>query len=504
MIRFLAVLTLALCPLSALAQFGVSSIADPIRPARAPLAHADEVPEVLHLGLGGPTAALVNPARAARLRHRFAYGTIRTRNDLAEPVSVTVLGGTRDRRWLIVADNALFTRNTDATLSETRTTTGPGGTVTSESEQTSEMSRTASLTRVRLLQVGRTDFGGFAIGLYGGYRGTDSNVSRTSAAFDEDPVLPSTSNRRQRSEDLQQLRRDDFAVGAEAAFAGETWDLAAAASYQRRTAEARLSMSSFLEQDFVEPDQTIFEQREAMTTQAIDGAPEAVDVEVIGALRAGQRRDDYLFAAVRGTFGGGTADYGSLLESERLFVRTVDGEVVEQDESSDLVDDFGAIDLNARDVRVSVGYVYAQRGRRLTVLAGLNPVARFGRVERAAAEGPLFTVLEETDERTELALQLPLYARFDVTERLEAFGGGVVTYTYERMEMTQQPRFSGDVSGQFELVQTRAQTTDTVSSDGRFYAGALFTFDSGLTAQAAMRGDLANIDRWTVSLGYRF
>jgi hypothetical protein len=502
--RLLLVLTALLVPVAASAQFGISSIDDPIRPARAPLAHAEEVSDVLLLGLGGPTAALVNPARAARLRHRFAYGTIRPQEDRAEPVSFTGLVGTRDRRWLIVADNAIFTRNTDAVISETRTMPDPGGTVTSEFERVNETSSTASLTRVRLLHVGRTDFGGFAVGLYGGYRGGDSNLSQTTSALDEDPVPPNTSERRQRSENLQQLRSDDFAVGVEAAFAGDTWDLAAAASYQRRTADATLSMSSFLQQDVVNPAQTFFERREESTVQAIEGSPEAVDVEVIGALRAGQRRDDYLFGAVRGTFGGGTADYRSAFDSERLLVVSVDGEVVEQNETSDSRDDAGAVDLETRDVRVSLGYVYAQRGRSLTVLAALNPMAAFGRVDRAAAEGPFFSVLEERDERTEIALQLPLYVRFDVTKRLETFGGGVFTYAYERLEMTQRPRFSGDLTGQTEIELTREQIVDTFSSDGRLYAGALFTVRSGLTAQAAVRGDLAAIDGWTVSLGYRF
>ena len=166
----------------------------------------------------------------------------------------------------------------------------------------------------------------------------------------------------------------------------------------------------------------------------------------------------------------------------------------------------GDVDLATRAARVSLGYVFARHRRGLSVLAAVNPRLDVLRFESALADlsGSAHPSLQETDQLT-VALDLPLYLRFDVTKRLDVFGGGVYTYAYVRLETTDRPLYPDALLEEGQTLETtRSRTLDEIASSGRLFAGAVLTFRSGLTAQAAFRGDLAAIDGWTVSLGYRF
>jgi hypothetical protein len=231
MLRLLPGLALLLFPLAAHAQ-SVSAIGEPIRPDRAPLAASAEVPAVLLLGLGGPTAAFVNPARSARFRDRFVYGTLHRGG---APLTFVGLFGTRDRRWLLTADNHLAVREDSDVQTQSQSSDFPsGGSSSASSERVYESESITTITRARLLHVGRTDFGGYAFGLFGGYRSLRFEADRTTASTStrDFPEQSSTETRRQAGEQLQLEDNDDVAVGAEAAFAGRTWDLAASVSYQ--------------------------------------------------------------------------------------------------------------------------------------------------------------------------------------------------------------------------------------------------------------------------------
>ena len=504
-------LGLLLLPVPALAQFEVSSIADPIRPERAPLAITEEVPAIFWLGLDSPASVFVNPARAARSKDRFAYGTIRPDFSTEAPVSFAGLFGRGDRRWLVTAENGVSTVNRDETQTSVDRQDDPNFSLLQTSERTSENETVATSTRARAVFVSRTDFGGIAFGLYGGYRSAGLRF-----AFDderEQTVEQTTPVREDRNRDqnqsLQRADADAFGVGAELAFAGRTWDLAAAVSYQQLAADAEQTASRFNlnETEGVDFDGTPFERLdryEETSRAAAEGTPRAVDVELVGALRTGRKRDDYLFGSVAGTFGSGTADAASSFESER-FSRTLNGGVETEtlDQTSEARD--AEADLETRATHVSVGYVYAQRHRGLTILAAINPLGGFRHTESLALDGSARAGLTRRDrDETVLALTLPLYVRFDVTKRLDAFGGGAYTYAYSRLDTESRLVPLDTVPADGTEERTTEQTTEIFSSSGLLYAGAVFSFRSGLRAQASLNGTLSEITRWTVSLGYHF
>lgn len=513
-LRWLA-LTLLLLPVAASAQFfEVSSLTDPIRPDRSPLALTEEVPAIFHLGLDSPASVFANPARAARAKHRFVYGTIRPNFSADQPVSFAALFGSRERRWLITVENGIQSAESGAMQRTDVMRNDPDFTEMRTDLRTFESDRVFSNTRARALLVGRTDFGGYAFGLYGGYRNvtdrrltvSDSDIRTTEQRFSSD--IEST--RSEMSEDLRLNERDGFGIGAELALAGRTWDLATAVSYQRRTAETEFSnnvlRTSRSEERFDDGALfTNFDQLQNNSQSRADATPTAVDVELIGALRAGRKRDDYLFGAVTGTFGSGTADAVLSLEQERIR-RTDSNGTVSGDTTTMSLQGRDDVDLSTRATQVSLGYVYAMKRRGLTVLAAINPTGGFTHTERVNVDGfgSTLSLSRQEDDVTTLALTLPLYVRFDVTRRLGAFGGGAYTYTYARTESDFRP-ISVAPSGDTHVVeQASERTSDVVSSSSALYAGAVMTFRSGLTAQAAFRGNLAEINGWTVSLGYRF
>ncbi len=501
-------LGLLLVPASAFAQFEVSSVTDPVRPDRSPLAITEEVPAIFWLGLDGPAPLFVNPARAAHTKYRFAYATVRPELAVDAPVSFAGLFGRGERRWLVTADNGVSVQKVAETRTSSDRDEGPTFSSLDTSERTTETGLAATSTRARAVFVSRTDFGGIAFGLYGGYRSRgarflfDAEAERT--LIQTDPLFERTAFQRNRSE--LSADADAFGVGAELAFAGRTWDLAAAVSYQQRIADAE-NTAARLETDRTEQtlsDGSLIEQLsrfESASRTAAEGTPAAVDFEVVGALRTGRRRDDYLFGSAAGTFGGGTADVAASLETE-LFTQTVGGgndvEMLDQTAEAGQAE----VDLATRATQVSLGYVYAQHYRGMTILAALNPQGGFEHTESAAAFGPGSGPARRETDATTLALLLPLFVRFDVTRRLDAFGGGAYTYAYTRLETTS--RTVGGLPSTPAGEETTEHTVELFTSTGTLYAGAVFSFSSGLQAQASFRGNLAELTGWTVSLGYQF
>ncbi len=474
-------LALVLLPASASAQLEVSSVSDPFRPDRAPLALTDEVPAIFHLGLDGPAPVFVNPARAAHARQRFVYGTVRPSFSAEQPVSLAGLFGRGDRRWLVSADNGVLRREQTEARTTVRQAPGPPPSTRTD-EQTTENELVATATRARVVLVSHTDFGGVAFGLFGGYGNATRRNLFASASTTTDPNGNATQTDRRRDDSS----RDGFGVGAEVALAGRTWDLAGAVSYQGRAASAELSRTARAAFG-----SDVFEQ--ASETLA-EGDPAAVDFEVVGALRMGRKRADYLYGSVAGTFGGSTVQGRATVEA--------DGALASGSEDAE---------VGTQATQASLGYVYARTHRGLTVLAAINPVGGVAhteavRVVNAGSSDGAALSFQETDAAT-LALVLPLYVRFDVTRRLDAFGGGAYAYTYARTETTERPLLSlsppGDAPGT-SLEQTVERSSEAFTSSGALYAGAVFTFRSGLAAQASFRGNLAELTGWTVSLGYRF
>ncbi|MEM1042595.1 MAG: hypothetical protein AAGI91_08200 [Bacteroidota bacterium] len=509
-------LTLALLlPASAFAQSEVSSVSDPIRPNRAPLALTEEVPAIFHLGLGDPAALFVNPARAARARQRFVYGTLRADGSPEYPVSFAGLFGSRDRRWLIAVENGVALDGNERTQTTTFEMLDSDLTREEVTQFSNEAESVLTSTRARLLFVSRTDFGGVAFGLFGGYRHTSSELVETR---DVERTLRQTTSFSEVTDvrfDEERLRRDfrldGYGVGAEVAFAGRTWDLAASVSYQGRAddlvSDVTDNRDETTEEDFEDGRRVVFISRTNVENRtSVEGSPSAVDFELVGALRTGRDQEDYLFGTVAGTFGSGSveADFRS---ATSFFTRRDEDGVITETMNGTEVGGGEETDLATRATEVSLGYVFARKRRGVTVLAAVNPVGTFAHTEAVAISGFSPSPLpsrQETDATT-LALHLPLFVRFNVSKRLEAFGGGTYAYAYNRTETESSPIPLGDepdLSNIFE--ETLERTTEQFSSDGRLYAGAVMTFRSGLTAQAVFRGDLAEIDRWTVSLGYRF
>ncbi len=500
-------LGLLLLPISASAQFEVSSIADPIRPDRSPLALTEEVPAIFWLGLDSPVPTFVNPARAARSKDRFVYATVRPAFALDRPVSFAALVGSRERKWLLTVENGVLVQEERRTDQSVRRLDLPDFSRLDINEQTRQQDLVATTTRARVVYVGRTDFGGIAFGLYGGYRSDvfdltdegDQTSTQESPGFEEESV--------RRSRTVRSSDTDAFGVGAEVAFAGRTWDLAAAVSYQRAVGETEVSANSFSsfqsEQDLGGTPFIQFRRTDEVSRSAADATPAAVDFEVVGALQAGRKRDDYLYASVAGTFGTGTADALATVERSELIRTTQNGMTTETRETSTGGGE-DEVDLVTRATQASLGYVYAQRRRGLTILAAINPSGGFAHTESVAV-GPFSDApsRRETDVTT-LALTLPLYVRFDVTRRLDAFGGGAYTYAYARTQTESRPVLLGDPPEGETRTETSERTVSTFISTGTLYAGAVFSFRSGLRAQASFRGNLAELTRWTVSLGYQF
>ncbi len=419
--------------------------------------------------MDSPASVFANPARAARAKHRFIYGTLRPNVSPEQPVSFAALFGSRERRWLFTVENGV--RRQESTSIQTRLLTNPSAPDMVLDEQRSERELVATQTRARATLISRTDFGGVAFGLFGGYR----NATRFDLS--EFVSMQTGSGETSTTTRLIETSQDEVAVGAEVALAGRTWDLAASVSYQGRIADA--------ERDFTDS----FGDIENINSVDLEGSPAAVDVEVLGTVRMGRRRADYLFGSVDATFGGGSIESRLDLQQDML----------------DLTSETEA-DLSGQATRVSLGYVYAHEHRGLTVLAALNPSGSFARTEslREGLSTPTPSVAREETDVTTLALTLPLYVRFSVTKRLDAFGGGAYTYGYEHTESTLRSIPTTTLPEAPVVEQETERTSDALSSSSTLYAGAVMTFRSGLTAQAAFRGDLAALNRWTVSLGYRF
>ena len=508
--RRLALFVALFFPLTASAQFGVPPDDAPIRPDRAPLAITAEVPAIFHIGLGGDAAVFVNPARAARAKHRFAYATIRPAFSADAPVAFAGLFGEGERKWLVAVENGVLSDERSERQQERQVEQVEGGTVVVEDDLISDRTYAVTSTRARALLIGRTDFGGYAFGLYGGYRSATNEDFRATNFFqDTDRTFPYpfTQTRRFQDERERVYDLDGFGIGVETALAGRTWDLAGAVSYQRVRGDFVLAYlrteTTAGEQLFEDGTRRVRnDERFSRIDSRRDAEGTAVDAELLATLRVGERRDDYLFAALSGAFGSGTEDYAVAFADRAASVIRDDGLVVSESSQDQASDDAGTLDLTGRAVRASLGYVYARRTRDMTILAGLNPSATFGHREEAvvpvSAAGPGVS-RQETDE-TQLALALPLYVRFGVTKRLDAFGGGVYAYTYTHVESTTRPVLPDDPA----YVLMRDSTSDRFVSSGRLYGGAVFTFRSGFTAQASVRGDLANVAGWIVSMGYRF
>jgi hypothetical protein len=507
----LAVAALLVAATPALAQFNVNAQFDPFRPDRAPLAASAEVPTIFLLGLDGVTPLFVNPARAARTDHRFVFGTVQGATfSPGAPVSLEGLFGSRDRRWLVSFENSVADSDaSDVAEMTTVDVVDSGTTITRVQERLSDDANANVTTRARMLLVERTDFGGYAVGLFGGFR------TATRLNLQDDDFLqtldrtdpPSLQIRRSAGMDDREIRLDDFGVGLEAAFAGKGWDLAANASYQRRQFDGQnqYELETVNERTDTFPDGstfTTFDRRFAESVATLDAAPSGVDVNVLGTIRSGLSHHDYFFGSATATVATGTATF-ALRTSEEISMLT-NGEGTTTSSASEGT---GEADLGTDDVKVSLGYVHVQKRRGLTVLAAVNPSAEFQRTDFVGVRttGVLSATRSET-EQVSLALDLPLHFEAAVSRRLAVFGGGVYRYAYTQSDDQTRPApidLEEEGPGN-EEAESRTRSSDTFSSDTRLYGGALLRLRSGLTAQAAFRGDLAQFSGWTVSLGYRF
>ena len=480
----------------------------PVQPNRTPLAESAEVPFALLLGLDGATPLFVNPARAARSKNRFVYGTV---HPVGAPnaVSFAALLGTRRSRWLVVAENVIYTQ--DYTSSDLTNQEFDRGDIISlrNVDRTNRRTIQNLGTRGRLLRVGRTDFGGYAFGLFAGY-------GRESLVYESDAEYISRDLRTEPNSNVFEVEEQNFTedettgiaygLGAEFALAGQKWDLAAAASYQGsevlRTAEhSFLNVSE--SETTVSPTEiyTRLTEREMASEARTDASPQGFGLDLVGTLQAGASRDDYLFTAASGAMLSGTGTY--LLDYfERQFSRVDDNGSVTEDVVVDEREAAGEDDVTMRVLRLSLGYIYARKGRGAQVLAGVVPTAGFARVE--SLDASQIDVRRIYTDVTVLGLQLPLHVHLPVKRSLALFGGGVYSYEHFEVEQAAESIPLDDAGDLIVIDQQRVDNTTTFVSGGRLYGGAILSLRSGLTAQAAFRGDLANFEQWTVSLGYRF
>lgn len=505
-----AFLALAFCTLAPTLHAQPLSPYAPVQPDRTPLAEAQEVPFAFLLGLDGATPLFVNPARAARAKHRFVYGTVDPEQGNG-PVSLSALVGSRDNRWLITAENLALTSDRENTSTFSDRVTQPNFFRTEERSERRTSTALDNGTRGRVLLVGRTDFGGYAFGLFGGYRqfGTETDRQSERSVREERDAIPSTSLNESTVTSRLEDRLEVFGVGAEVALAGRTWDVAASVSYQGGSDWDVFVESSDQTNRLTDESGSGFERvttQERERENRIEASPQGVGFDALGTLRVGDHRDDYLFASAAGVFESGTGTY-----SQDFFLRRVEritqNGVTTEDRFLDEFDDGGDSDLSTRVLDFTLGYVYAHKGRRARVLAGLLPTASLNRVEAIDTGSVEFEPQADllTFDRTALGVELPLHVHVPLKRSLALFGGGVYAYDYLRTEQTVEPLSPpSDLPEDFEQERMLSVTNTTFQSRNRLYGGATLALRSGLTAQAAFRGDLANFERWTVSLGYRF
>ncbi len=230
-----------------------------------------------------------------------------------------------------------------------------------------------------------------------------------------------------------------------------------------------------------------------------------MDFELLGTIQGGLSRGDYLFGLVTGTFASGAADIRTESSGEQTIQTQSGGETSVDVSTFEDASDFGR-DLDTWGGRLSLGYVYSYKRRGLTVLAGVNPNVQFLNADYLDSSifAPFAGTLTEYDDLT-INLDLPLHVEAPVSRRFALFGGGQYRYTFASSDVERRPFSDEEVTTVPETIEElRRRSTDSVFSSARLYAGALLSLRSGLTAQAAFRGDLAAYSGWTVSIGYRF
>ncbi len=498
-------LLLALAPLTASAQFLTAP--EPIRPDRSPLAMTAEVPEVFHLFAGHEAPVFVNPARGAR-HDPFVYATVRDAFSLG-PLSAAALLGEGRTRWLVQAEHFLFNA---ASASTDEIVQSPDPDVFSRRLSTRDRDDDLWTTRGRAALVRKTDFGGYSVGVFGGYRreqreelfAAERELRQTSNFGSGQETFTETFADEDRSLD----RLDSYAVGAEVGLAGRRWDLVLAASYQSAAGENTRASLDDDETLLVRTGSFPFRRLTERTSTGkgrLDGGLGGVDVEAVGAVRAG--RAGRLWGRLGGTFSGGEGDVEATASS-RFFERVTQSSETSTFEERDSSGGAAESDLGSAEYEAALAYVHAYEARWLRVLAALVPSFSYatrdgvGTVLSGEGDTEARAVSEET---LAAGVALPLHFRGQMTRRLELFGGGAFGYQYGRFEQREDPLLLGgdapDLPGGVREAGTESSSLSTRAS---YYIGAVYEASGDLVLQAAFFGDFAAFGSWTISAGYRF
>ena len=554
----LAVLALAAAPV--LAQT-TAPLIEPITPNRTPLAATAEMAPGFELFVGDAASqALFNPARLGLATDRrsrgkrggdaparnFIYGTVRPSSYLStgvrgivdvpfpngpifvdpfpqrgavytvvdpSAVSVAAAVGNDALRWVVVAEHR---------ASATYTTGDQTGLTSFENESQDVLIRSSSdgegdreyhEASGRVVAVGRAGQAGYSVGVFGGYR-----LARQDQSFSlfeqRQTVQPSFSSTEQITRARSYGGRDEaFGVGAEFGVASRGLDLTGAFSFQRRQsraftadAQSRIGESALELDDGVRNRRDVLDMasqgRTGFEANAFDGALFAAFHLGDGPLR------DAVTVEAFGTVGGGDAQSAGASSFLDQRFSGFDGDLMLDDETRSAFDGEAA-DLDASGYRAggAVGYVHRRQAGRVYVAAGARLSGAIGQSRDAALGIPSSlspAVLDDASADFAAAgLALPLYAEAPVVGALRLFGTGVFQYRYAAFKENYRVRYGVSGGGGTAAVED-TDRQHLFESNGRFALGARLRTKGGLAAQAAFQGDLAQVARWTVSLGYHF
>ena len=489
----------------------------PFRPNRTPLAATADVPDGFGLFVADPVSqALYNPARLGLRARRgeragaFLYGTVRPEGSepcegasACSPAAIgrptfSVAGATGGRTRL------LFLAEHGGVSDERELTDRRGNQDLSRDDET--LRTTTSGRLVAVFSGTRT---AYSVGVFGGYRRFHDRSERLSAYEYRSFVSPTDPSYRydfDRDENTSAIVDEAYGVGVEFGVAGARLDLVGSVSYQGRRQEQRSVVDDREVSERVLPPDSIVLRQEEVDFEEIrfDGDAHAADARLSAALRFSDDPDaDALIVEAFGTAGGG--DAAALNDRLYRLLVSEDGVPITTEESESLLQDTD-LDLRGYGGGGALGYVHRRRLGRAEAVAGVRAEVlaghRTGGLPIPSQVSTANTRLQPKLDYWQAALLLPLHVEAPVARQLRLFGGGVygVRYASEDLSYTTQSSSFANPDGSERLGVEREQLATT----GRFYLGARLRSKSGFAAQAAFRGSLSDLNRWTVSLGYHF
>lgn len=152
--------------------------------------------------------------------------------------------------------------------------------------------------------------------------------------------------------------------------------------------------------------------------------------------------------------------------------------------------------------RFAAGYAITHQAENLTLVSGLTPFyeLQFEAINRiVGSEKRMVDIVQQ-----QVGGQLPVFASFSVSSNVQVWGGGTVQVDY-RSKKNDFKQIPNQSAPEREVPVTESSSEDrSTNLQQKVYAGLSYKHDSGFGIQANTRGSLANLNRWFISISYRF